>query len=112
VPPAAYEREANLNELRQNAIDWWTKWGGLPEGSAERQAAEKQAQAAQANYNAAVEQFGTTFGEWFETGPGRDGWHFVQPRQGGQTQGAAPSRAQAQPAQSTRNLKDLEKLWN
>jgi hypothetical protein len=106
VPPAAYARIDNLNELRQNAIDWWAKWSQLPEGSPERQEAEKQASAALNNYNAAVDEFGTTFGEWFETGPGDNGWNYVQPRKG-QTQGAAP-----RPSQPTRNLKDLEKLWN
>jgi len=106
-PPARPSRPArqpslddlnNLAELKQTAMDAWRKVTEFtptdeqPQDTPEaKEIRRRKAQAMLDEYNRAVENFGSIYGESFETGPGKGNWNYYKPRQG---QGMLPAPQQ------------------
>lgn len=95
IPVEARQEFMRLNRMKDDANALWTR--AKTEAEPDKKAAlEEQARAALENYNRNLKDFGSVYGEHYETGKGDGGWGYAKPRTGGGQSGqAAPMPAQA-----------------
>lgn len=82
IPQEARTEYTRVQRLKQQADAAWAK-AKNPGPSDDPAALIENARAALADYNANAEDFGTAYGDYYETGTGKEGWAYIKPRAGG-----------------------------
>jgi len=79
IPAEARTEYNRIQRLKAKADSAWA--AAKKELDPDKKAAlEAQARAALDDYNANAEDFGNAYGDFFETGAGREGWNYVKPK--------------------------------
>lgn len=94
IPTEARQEYGRVQRLKQQADALWTR--AKTEADPEKKAAlEEQARAALEDYNANTQDFGQAYGDYYETGQGKDGWAYIKPKAGGSVSGGGQSAPRA-----------------
>lgn len=107
IPTEARTEYNRVQRLKQQADALWTRAKTEAEPG-KKAGLEEQARAALEDYNANAQDFGQAYGDYYETGQGKEGWAYIKPKVGGSMSGGQPApRATVAPDFVERVMKQL-----
>lgn len=108
-PSGATQAAASIDKMRREAMQKWDIAKALPDSDPEKAESMAAARSALAQFNEAVKQLGENYGDYYETGNGKQGWGYYKPRKRQQSAAPAGGGSMGAAAGGRRNVNDLLK---